>query len=34
MRRANGGDEQFGIFLCVEDGGDGDAEVGNGAPEI
>ena len=28
------GNGQFGIFLCVEHGGDGDAEVGDWAPEI
>lgn len=28
------GNEQLGILLRVEDGGDGDAEVGDGTKEI
>ena len=28
------GNGQFGIFLCVEHGGDGDTEVGDWTPEI
>ncbi len=30
----SGEDEHLGILLGVEDGGDGDAEVGDGTPEI
>ena len=28
------GDEQFGVFLRVHDGGDRDAKVGDWAPEV
>lgn len=34
MGREEGGNEQFGIFLGVHYGGDGDTEVGYWAPEV
>lgn len=33
-RKTARGNEQLGILLRVEDGGDGDAEVGDGTKEI